>query len=45
MFYDPKGQDINYLLRDALEDTIHVISLPEPLHKDKLEDKSVLYIN
>ncbi len=44
-FYDPKGQDINYLLKDALEDTIQVISLPKPLHKNKLEDESVLYIN
>ena len=44
-FYDPKGQDIDYLLRDALEDTIHVISLPEPLHEDESEDELVLYIN
>ena len=44
-FYDPKGQDIDYLLRDALEDTIQVISLPEPQHEDESEDESVLYIN
>src|SRR6266702_2910298 len=44
-FYDTKGQDIDYLLRDALVDTIQVISLPEPLHEDELEDESVLYIN
>ncbi len=44
-FYNPKGQDIDYLLRDVLKDTIQVISLLEPLYKDKLEDESVLYIN
>jgi hypothetical protein len=38
-FYDPKGQDIDYLLRDVLEDTIQEIGLPE----DKSEDKSTLY--
>ena len=43
MFYDPKGQNINYLLREALEDTIQTISLPEPLHKNKSKDESVLY--
>jgi hypothetical protein len=26
-----------------LEDTIQVISLPEPLHKDESKDKSILY--
>ena len=44
-FYNPKGQDINYLLRDILKDTIQVISLLKPLHEDKSENKSVLYIN
>ena len=42
-FYNPKGQDIDYLLRDALEDTIQVISLPEPLPEDESEDESILY--
>jgi hypothetical protein len=42
-FYDPKGQDINYLLREALEDTIQTISLPEPLLKDESKDESILY--
>jgi len=42
-FYNPKGQDINYLLRDALENTIQTINLLEPLHKDESENKSILY--
>jgi hypothetical protein len=42
-FYNPKGQNIDYLLRDALKDTIQAISLLEPLHKDKSKDKSILY--
>ena len=42
-FYDPKGQDINYLLRDALEDTLQTICLPEPHHEDESEDESILY--
>jgi len=42
-FYDPKGQNIDYLLREALEDTIQTISLPEPLHEDESEDESILY--
>jgi len=41
-FYDPKGQDIDYLLREALEDTIQTISLPEPLD-DESEDESTIY--
>jgi hypothetical protein len=41
-FYDPKGQDIDYLLREALEDTLQTISLPEPLHEDESKDKSIL---
>ena len=45
LFCDPKGQNINYLLRDALEDTIHAISLLEPLYEDKSEDESILYRN
>jgi len=28
-----------------LENTIQVISLLEPIYEDKLEDKSILYIN
>jgi hypothetical protein len=43
LFYDPKGQDIDYLLREALEDTIQTISLPEPLYEDESEDESILY--
>ena len=43
-FYDPKGQNINYLLRDILKDTIQTINLLEPLYEDKLEDKLILYI-
>jgi hypothetical protein len=42
-FYDPKGQDIDYLLREALEDTLQTISLPEPLNEDESEDESILY--
>jgi len=42
-FYDPKGQDIDYLLREALEDTLQTISLPEPLYDDESEDESILY--
>jgi hypothetical protein len=42
-FYDPKGQDIDYLLREALEDTIQTISLPEPLLEDESEDESIIY--
>jgi hypothetical protein len=42
-FYDPKGQDIDYLLREALEDTLQTISLPEPLHEDEFKDESILY--
>jgi hypothetical protein len=42
-FYNPKGQDIDYLLKEALEDTIQTISLPKPLHEDKSKDKSILY--
>ena len=42
-FYNPKGQDIDYLLREALEDTIQTISLPEPLLKDESKDESILY--
>ena len=42
-FYNPKGQDINYLLREALEDTLQTISLLEPLYKDESEDESILY--
>jgi len=42
-FYNPKGQNIDYLLREALKDTIQAISLPEPLYEDKSEDKSILY--
>ena len=43
-FYDPKGQNIDYLLRDVLEDTIQTINLLEPLYKDESEDESILYI-
>ena len=42
-FYNPKGENIDYLLRDALEDTIQAISLPEPLHEDESENESILY--
>ena len=43
MFYNPKRQNINYLLRDALEDIIQAISLLELLYKDKSENESILY--
>ena len=43
MFYNPKGQNIDYLLRDVLEDTIQAISLPKPLHEDKSENELILY--
>ena len=43
LFYNPKGQNIDYLLREALEDTIQTISLPKPLYKDEFKDKSILY--
>jgi len=44
LFYNPKRQNIDYLLRDILEDTIQTINLPKPLHKDESEDELILYI-
>ena len=44
LFYNPKGQNIDYLLRDALEDTLQTIYLLEPYYEDKFKDKSILYI-
>ena len=43
LFYNPKGQNIDYLLRDVLEDTLQTICLLEPHYKDKSKDKSILY--
>jgi hypothetical protein len=43
LFYNPKRQNIDYLLRDALEDTIEIINLLESLHEDKSKDKLILY--
>ena len=42
-FYNSKRQDINYLLRDVLEDTIQAISLLKPLYKDKSNNDSISY--
>jgi len=43
LFYDPKGQDIDYLLRDVLEDTILGNQSTGTLYKDKSNNKSILY--